>query len=83
MKSPAQFLEELLKNIVNSPSEVKVVHNDLVLEVKAAGSDLGIIIGKNGKNIRAFRSVVNLKTAKEGTPRLDIKINEEEKTSDH
>lgn len=76
MKSNAEFLEDLLKNIVGNPDEVKVTQNDVVLEVTAGSSDLGVIIGKNGKNIRALRSVVNLKTAKEGSPRLDIKINE-------
>jgi len=77
MKSSAQFLEDILKLIVGNPDEVKVTQNDLVLEVEAESSDLGVIIGKNGKNIRAFKSVVNLKTAKEGSSRLEIKIHEE------
>lgn len=79
MKNSAQFLGGILKQIVSNPSGVKVSQNDLVLEVTAESSDLGVIIGKGGKNIRAFKSVVNLKTAKEGTSRLEIRIHEEAK----
>lgn len=77
MKNSAQFLEDILKQIVSDPNEVKVTQTDQVLEVTAANADLGVIIGKGGKNIRAFKSLVNLKTAKEGAARLEIKIHEE------
>jgi|GEM_PF-1351123 predicted RNA-binding protein YlqC (UPF0109 family) len=79
MKNAAQFLEDILRQVVSNPEEVKITQNDTALEVKANSGDLGVIIGKGGKNIRAFKSLVNLKTAKEGSTRLDIKINEEEK----
>lgn len=77
MVSSSQFLENLLKQIVNLPEEVKVSEQEGVLEISANQSDLGMIIGKNGKNIRGLRGVVNLKTAKEGGPRLELKIHEE------
>lgn len=77
MKECSQFLEETLKQIVSNPEELKVTQNESTLEIIAASGDLGVIIGKGGKNIRAFKSIVNLKTAKEGTPRLDIRIHEE------
>ncbi len=79
MKNSVQFLEDILKQIVASPDGVKVTQSDLVLEVMADSGDLGVIIGKGGKNIRAFKSLVNLKTAKEGSARLDIRIHEEAK----
>lgn len=80
--SSAEFLENLLKRIVNSPEAVKVFENDTLLEVTADSDDLGIVIGKGGKNIRSFKNIINLKTAKEGTPRIEIKINEEAKTTE-
>ena len=77
----AEFLEKLLKLVVSNTEEVKVSEKESILEVSANNADLGVIIGKGGKNIRALRNVINLKTAKEGKPRIEIKIREEEKNN--
>lgn len=77
MANSSEFLEKQLKQIVNNPDEVKVEEKDGLLEIFANASDLGVIIGKNGRNIRSLKSIVNLKTAREGLPRLELKIHED------
>lgn len=78
MKRPIEFLTDLLKKMVSLPDEVKVGDGGQgVWEITANQTDLGVIIGKDGKNIRALKNLVNLKTYKEGLPRVELKIHEE------
>ncbi|MCL5004089.1 MAG: KH domain-containing protein [Patescibacteria group bacterium] len=74
MKTNTEFLDYILKSLVTSPNDVKITENESLMEISANNSDLGSIIGKEGKTIRALRNLVNLKTAKDGTPRVDLKI---------
>lgn len=77
MSNLAEFLENQLKKIADNPDEVGVEEKEGLLEIFANPADLGVIIGKSGRNIRALKTVVNLKTAKEGQPRMELKIHEE------
>lgn len=67
MKKTAQFL---LKSIVNYPEEVKVTtsqENDfLTLNLKVSPEDIGQVIGKNGRTIKALTSLLKIKAIKEG-----------------
>ena len=59
-------MKELIKNIaeslVDSPGQVSVkeIHGDnlVVYELEVARSDIGKIIGKQGKNIDAIRTIL-------------------------
>ena len=59
----ASLIEHMAKMLVDVPEEV-VVHeivgeNTTVLELKVAKSDLGKVIGKQGRTARAVRTILN------------------------
>lgn len=72
-----ELLAELLKKIVTQPAKVKVSEEENLLVISADPSDLGVIIGKEGRNIKALRTLLNLKGAKQGAPRFELKVNAE------
>mgnify|MGYP003301638135 CR=1 FL=1 len=62
-----RLLEDMVRAIVEKPEEVKVTQeiNDdtVVLTLKVAKSDMGMVIGKNGKIAKAIRSVIKAASA--------------------
>lgn len=61
-----EFLDYLLKAIVDHPDDVKIEEKEegdgfLGLYVTTHPDDIGKIIGKSGKTIRALRHIVNLR----------------------
>lgn len=73
-----EFIEEIIKQIVTHPEEVSVSDEGSVLQIFVSPSDAGTVIGKEGRNIRALRSVANLKSVKLGLPRYELKVNQAE-----
>jgi len=71
------FIEFLLKEIVNFPESVRI--NEInkesinVLEIKVDSTDIGKIIGKQGKVIKAIRTIIKAATIKSSKKTL-IKI---------
>ena len=63
------LLEVIAKSLVDNPYEVVVTEKEtekgLVLELKVAPSDMGKVIGKQGRIAKAIRSVVKAAAAKE------------------
>ena len=57
-----QLIEDIAKALVDIPEEVSVREvlgeQVTVLELKVAPSDLGKVIGKQGRTVRALRSLV-------------------------
>ncbi len=57
-----ELLEVIAKNLVDNPDEVTVkeIQKDkvTVLELKVAPSDMGKVIGKQGRIARAIRNVI-------------------------
>ena len=57
-----ELVEVIAKALVDSPDEVVVTEKDtgkaIVLELKVAASDMGKVIGKQGRIAKAIRSVV-------------------------
>ena len=64
-----ELVEVIVKALVDHPEEVVVTEktdgNALVLELKVADSDMGKVIGKQGRIAKAIRSVVKAAAAKE------------------
>jgi hypothetical protein len=64
-----QLVENLAKALVDSPDEVSV--NEIwgektsVIQLKVAKSDLGKVIGKQGKNANAMRRILGAAGTKE------------------
>ncbi len=64
-----ELVEVIAKALVDSPDEVVVTEKDtgkaIVLVLKVAGSDLGKVIGKQGRIAKAIRSVIKAAASKE------------------
>ena len=65
------LVETIARSLVDSPDEVQVRElpgkdpGVTVVELKVAASDMGKIIGKQGKIARAIRSIVKAASSKE------------------
>ena len=65
-------MKELIKYIaqalVDNPEEVEVseiwAEHTVVIELKVAKSDIGKVIGREGRNVQAMRSVLSASSAK-------------------
>lgn len=76
------LLEYLVKNIVEQPEAVKVEATEtpegfVNLQLTVAPEDMGMVIGKGGRIIRALRNLVRVKAIKEGK-RVNVELTEHE-----
>lgn len=64
-----EILETIIKNLVSDPNAVSINESEreksVTFEVRVAEGDMGKIIGKQGKNARAIRTVMNAVALKE------------------
>ena len=64
-----ELVEVITKALVDHPEEVVITERTegsaIVLEVKVADSDMGKVIGKQGRIAKAIRAVVKAAAAKE------------------
>ena len=64
-----ELVEVIAKALVDSPDEVVGTEKDtgkaIVLELKVAASDMGKVIGKQGRIAKAIRSVIKAAASKE------------------
>lgn len=64
-----ELVEVIAKSLVDNPDEVEVTEKQsgktLVLELKVAPSDMGKVIGKQGRIAKAIRSVVKAAASKD------------------
>lgn len=65
MKDLVKFVAE---SMVDNPEQVEVSEvrgqNSLVLELRVAKTDIGKIIGKHGRNVKAIRDILSAASAK-------------------
>lgn len=74
-----EFTEYLVKSIVKEPDMVKVQSFDgdediLIIEIIVHESDMGIVIGKNGKMSNAIRTLVQAQSYLNDNRRIKINI---------
>ena len=64
-----ELVEVIAKALVDNPEEVVVTESEkedeIVIELKVAASDVGKVIGKQGRIAKAIRSVVKAAASKE------------------
>lgn len=64
-----ELVEVIAKSLVDYPDEVQVTETEndkaVVLELKVAQSDMGKVIGKQGRIAKATRTVVKAAASKE------------------
>ena len=73
-----KLLSEMVKAIVDKPDEVNVNINESdntrIFELAVGEGDLGMVIGKKGKNVNALRVILSAATAKEGGKRAILEV---------
>ncbi len=76
-----EFLEVVIKAIVNHPDDVKVERvvdeRGVLLTLDVNPSDMGYVIGRQGQTARAVRTLLKIVGAKNNA-RVNLKINEPE-----
>ena len=64
-----ELVEVIAKALVENPDEVVVTESvkddEVVIELKVAASDMGTVIGKQGRIAKAIRSVVKAAASKD------------------
>lgn len=64
-----ELVEVMAKALVEHPEEVSVTetekNGEIIIELKVAPSDMGKVIGKQGRIAKAIRSVVKAAASKE------------------
>ena len=64
-----ELVEVIAKSLVDNPEEVTVTETEnekaIVLELRVAQSDMGKVIGKQGRIAKAIRTVVKAAASKE------------------
>lgn len=72
-----ELIEVVAKALVDNPDEVVVTEKNegrnTVIELHVAASDMGKVIGKQGRIAKAIRSVVKAASSKENK-RVDVEI---------
>ena len=65
-----EFLLYIVKALVDEPDEVDIHvvegEKSTIFELKVAPSDIGKVIGKNGRIAKAIRTILNAAIAKSG-----------------
>lgn len=80
-ENDAQFLEQLIKSLVDNPNEVKIVRTvdemGVLLTLTVHPADMGKIIGRSGNTAKAIRTLLRVVGMKNNA-RVNLKINEPE-----
>jgi len=81
MEKDQKFVEDVVKAIVDNPDKVKtertIDERGVLISLYVDPSDMGKIIGKDGKTAKAIRTLLRVMGAKENA-RLNLKIVEPE-----
>ncbi len=72
-----ELVEVIAKALVDNPEEVVVTQKEdgrnIIIELHVAASDMGKVIGKQGRIAKAIRSVVKAASSKDNK-RVDVEI---------
>ncbi len=76
-----EFLEHIVKAIVDNPDDVKIERNidekGVLMTLTVNPKDMGMIIGRQGSTAKAIRTLLRVVGAKNDA-RVNLKINEPE-----
>lgn len=75
----AQFLDFLIKSLVDNPNDVKITRTvdemGVLLTLDVNGADMGKIIGREGNTAKAIRTLLRIVGMKNNS-RVNLKISE-------
>lgn len=75
-----QLTEVIIKKLVSDPDSVSVKEfetdeeNTIQIEVLISSSDMGKVIGKNGKTINSIRTIVQASSSLEDNKKIKINV---------
>ncbi len=79
MEADQQFVEMLVKAIVNNPEAVKTIRTiderGVLITLDVDPADMGYVIGRGGQTARSIRTLLKIVGAKHNA-RVNLKINE-------
>jgi len=79
MEADQQFVEDVIRAIVNHPEDVKttrtVDERGVLITLDINASDMGYVIGRQGQTARSVRTLLKIVGAKHNA-RVNLKINE-------
>ena len=79
MNADQQFLEYVIKALVDNPDQVKVVRTvdemGVLLTLEVGAADMGKIIGREGNTAKSIRTLLRVVGMKNNS-RVNLKINE-------
>lgn len=79
MNTDQQFLEYVVKALVDNPDEVKTVRTvdemGVLLTLECSAADMGKIIGRQGNTAKSIRTLLRVVGMKNNS-RVNLKINE-------
>lgn len=65
-----ELVEYIVKHIVTNPDQVEVTESmngsEIMLSLKVADEDMGIVIGKKGQTIRSIRKLLTVRAINDG-----------------
>ena len=65
-----ELIQTICSHLVENPGEIRVAEvlgeKTLVYELRCNGSDVGKLIGKNGRTVAAIRTVLNTAASRTG-----------------
>lgn len=61
-----ELVEYIVKGLADNTDEVKVTLEDTAIKVELAQEDMGKVIGKQGKIVKAIRTIVRAAGMKDG-----------------
>lgn len=72
-----ELIELIIKGIVDKPDKIEIIQvvgeKTLIFEVKVDPDDLGKVIGRQGRNIKSIRTIINA-AAQKDNKRVIIEI---------
>lgn len=79
MEADQQFVELVVKAIVNNPNDVKTARiideRGVLITLDVNSADMGYVIGRQGQTARSIRTLLKIVGAKHNA-RVNLKINE-------
>ncbi|MCL2756469.1 MAG: KH domain-containing protein [Coriobacteriia bacterium] len=77
-QTPAKLVELIVLSLVDDPSAVEVIVRDeghsSIIEVKVAPDDAGKVIGRQGRVVRALRTLARAASSYENGPHIEVEI---------
>lgn len=76
--SPVKLVEYVVLSLVDDPDSVEIVSRNgdfsTVIEIKVAPDDVGKIIGRQGRVVRALRTLARASSAYMAGPHVEVEI---------